>query len=75
MRAGICEFWKDESGMGTVEIILIIPGDENLQEDHFGKQPDHREQREQGDGPFVSGTVSETGKLRHALKKKQKRYV
>jgi Flp pilus assembly pilin Flp len=24
MRAGICEFWKDESGMGTVEIILII---------------------------------------------------
>ena len=24
MRAGIREFWKDESGMGTVEIILII---------------------------------------------------
>ena len=24
MRAGISDFWKDESGMGTVEIILII---------------------------------------------------
>ena len=24
MRAAIHNFWKDESGMGTVEIILII---------------------------------------------------
>ena len=24
MRTGISDFWKDESGMGTVEIILII---------------------------------------------------
>lgn len=24
MRAGIGDFWRDESGMGTVEIILII---------------------------------------------------
>ena len=26
MREGIRDFWNDESGMGTVEIILIIVG-------------------------------------------------